>query len=217
MDPGSISATILVRSRIPNDKKGNVCNLHHLFKEILEKQVTPRAFTRSIVVPLAKKGSRFECFNHRGISLPDVHGKILCYVILNIPVEAFDGILRPQQDGLGPGSSPGLRNEERHVELTWDLTFSNGTAHGFRLCRRYCSLSTCFNDLQEQLDDLNSCGSKVGRRDDERVPVLNDAELEVVPSFVYLGLLVPDTGSSAQDIRRRTALAAASFNALNNV
>ncbi|CAG0886341.1 unnamed protein product [Cyprideis torosa] len=55
------------------------------------------------------------------------------------------------------------------------------------------------------------------RGDDERVLVPNGTELEVVPSFVYLGSSVPKTGSSAQKIRRRIALAVASFNALNNV
>ncbi|CAH8665127.1 unnamed protein product [Dicrocoelium dendriticum] len=60
-----------------------VDNLHELLVKLWEQGTVPTDWSRSVIVPFFKGGSRSECGNHRGISLISIASKLLASVILH--------------------------------------------------------------------------------------------------------------------------------------
>jgi hypothetical protein len=77
--------------------------LEKLFNEIWIQETVPVPWTRSIVVPIYKKGQRTDCSNHRGISLIASVSKLLATVILRRLSSAREQEAREEQAGFRSG------------------------------------------------------------------------------------------------------------------
>ena len=56
--------------------------LRALFSEVWLTEQVPSSWGESVVIPIFKKGSRYDCANHRGVSLIPVAPKLLASVVL---------------------------------------------------------------------------------------------------------------------------------------
>jgi hypothetical protein len=77
--------------------------LTELFGVIWTQERVPAAWSRSIVVPIFKKGSRTGCCNHRGISLTPIVSKLFAIVILRRLSASRELTYREEQAGFRSG------------------------------------------------------------------------------------------------------------------
>jgi len=77
--------------------------LHRIFTRVWEDEVIPEEWHQGIIIPLYKgKGSRSDCSNYRGITVPSVPGKVFAKVILSRIRPTLLAHRRSQQSGLLP-------------------------------------------------------------------------------------------------------------------
>jgi len=80
--------------------------LHSIFTCVWEDEVIPEKWHQGIIILLYKgKGSRSDCSNYRGITLPLVPGKVFAHVILARIRPTLMAHRRSQQSGFTPDRS----------------------------------------------------------------------------------------------------------------
>ena len=89
-------------------KNGGECTtdvLHKICNSVQKTGEWPSQWTRSLVIPLPKKGSLLKCNNYRTISLINHPRKVLLRVICYRMKLQAEGILSEEQAGFRPGRS----------------------------------------------------------------------------------------------------------------
>ncbi|CAH8645530.1 unnamed protein product [Dicrocoelium dendriticum] len=71
--------------------------LHELLVKLWEQETVPTDWSRSVIVPIFKGGSRSECGNHRGISLISIASKLLASIILHRLTGTRESQIREEQ------------------------------------------------------------------------------------------------------------------------
>ena len=79
--------------------------LHKICDSVWQSGVWPLQWTRSLIIPLPKKGDLRKCNNYRTISLISHPGKVLLTVINNRLKSRAEGILAEEQAGFRSGRS----------------------------------------------------------------------------------------------------------------
>ena len=80
-----------------------VKQLHLLFNSTWKVQCVPEDWKKSLVVKVLKKEDLTQCDSYRGISLPSVPSKILCWVLIDRVKSGMDDMIRQEQTGFGSG------------------------------------------------------------------------------------------------------------------
>ena len=121
-DPPSLTEVRGAISKLKSGKAAGICGipaellkaggepmargLHAVLAAIWQSGSVPPDLLRGVVIPLWKgKGDRWDCSNHRGITLLSVPGKVLAHILLR---RIRDHLLRHQrleQSGFTPGKS----------------------------------------------------------------------------------------------------------------
>ena len=94
--PGSdgITAEMIQTGREPL-----VCQIHRLCNKVWSESAIPEEWSKSILVPIAKKGDLSQCGKYRTISLISHTGKILLIVVLNRLKQQLEPHLSEEQAG----------------------------------------------------------------------------------------------------------------------
>ncbi|CAH8450567.1 unnamed protein product [Schistosoma margrebowiei] len=77
--------------------------LTEVLDRIWELDVIPSDWSQSLIVPVYKKGQKYSCDDHRGISLTNIVSKMLASIILRRLNEAREEQIRENQAGFRPG------------------------------------------------------------------------------------------------------------------
>ncbi|CAH8543079.1 unnamed protein product [Dicrocoelium dendriticum] len=85
-------------------KPALVDDLHELLVKLWEQETVPTDWSRSVIVPIFKEGSRSECGSHRGISLISITSKLLASIILHRLTGTRESQIREEQAGFRRGS-----------------------------------------------------------------------------------------------------------------
>ncbi|CAH8649925.1 unnamed protein product [Dicrocoelium dendriticum] len=80
-----------------------VDDLHELLVRLWEQETVPTDWSRSVIVPVFKGGSRSECGSHRGISLISIASKLLTSVIIHRLTGTRESQIREEQAGFRRG------------------------------------------------------------------------------------------------------------------
>ncbi|CAH8458083.1 unnamed protein product [Dicrocoelium dendriticum] len=80
-----------------------VDDVHEFLVRLWEQETVPTDWSRSIIVPIFKGGSRSECGSHRGISLISIASKLLASVILHRLTGTRESQIREGQAGFRRG------------------------------------------------------------------------------------------------------------------
>ena len=120
-----------------------------LFNNILSNGIYPKNWSISYLVPIHKKGSKFDIRNYRGICLMSCLGKAFSKILNNRLIVWLEGngVLSPEQLGFVTGN----RTSDAHIML-------------YNLIQKYCKkgnkrLYTCFIDFEKAFDKI--CRSKL--------------------------------------------------------
>lgn len=81
----------------------NLATIHNLILKIWDTRRVPQDFKDGIIVPIFKKGSRYDCANYRGITLLSIAGKILTSIIRSRLEPLYESTCREQQSGFRRG------------------------------------------------------------------------------------------------------------------
>ncbi|CAH8491765.1 unnamed protein product [Dicrocoelium dendriticum] len=73
--------------------------LHELLVKLWKQETVPTDWSRSVIVPIFKGGSRSECGSHRRISLISIASKLLASIILHRRTGARESQIREEQVG----------------------------------------------------------------------------------------------------------------------
>ncbi|CAH8442995.1 unnamed protein product [Dicrocoelium dendriticum] len=118
--------------------------LHELLVKLWEHQTVPTDWSRSVIVPIFKGGSRSECGNHGGISLISIASKLLASIILHRLTGARESQIREGQAGFRRGRGCidhifTLRQSLEHRHTYWRPTV------------------VLFLDIKEAFDSVGRC------------------------------------------------------------
>ncbi|KAK4468373.1 hypothetical protein MN116_000167 [Schistosoma mekongi] len=80
-----------------------MCRLTDILAKVWELNTIPSDWSRSLIVPVYKKGQKSSCDNHRGISLTNIVSKILATIIIRLLTNTREQQTRENQAGFRPG------------------------------------------------------------------------------------------------------------------
>lgn len=115
--------------------------LHIIINEAWKTNTVPQEWTRSVIIPLYKKGDRKDCKNYRGISLMCTACKIYESVLEQRLRKNIESKLHPAQSGFRPGYST-----QDHIFTIRNLIEKMLPCNG--------ELYTCFIDLEKAFDTV---------------------------------------------------------------
>lgn len=81
----------------------NISAIHSLILKIWESRRVPQDFKDGIIIPVHKKGSKYDCDNYRGITLLSIAGKVLTIIIRSRLEPLYESSCREQQAGFRRG------------------------------------------------------------------------------------------------------------------
>ena len=122
-----------------------VRGLHAVLAAIWQSGTIPPDLLKGVVIPLWKgKGDRWDCSNHRGITLLSIPGKVLALILLRRIREHLLKHQRPEQSGFTPGKSTIDRILALRIIVERRLEFGRG------LLATYIDLKKAFDSVHRE-------------------------------------------------------------------
>ncbi|XP_070000241.1 uncharacterized protein [Penaeus vannamei] len=212
--------------------------LHAVLAAIWQSGTVPPDLLRVVFIPLWKgKGNRWDCSNHRGITVLSIPGKVLGHILLRRIRDLLLRHQRPEHSGFTPGKS----TIDRILALR--VIVERRRQFGLGLLAAYIDLKKTFDTVHREslweilrlrgiptriIGLIASLHTGIESDTKTKIQVFGDLlggparsahacgeDIEVRESFTYLGSVVHNSGLSDLEVGRRIGLAAEIMNSLD--